>query len=74
MFKLSSPDLAKRSATFRYLYYIVSSFRFKSFRSWQQDGEPNPFVTNSYKRVVTERVEFTDIFDDVLKPRRQKSR
>lgn len=71
MFKLSPAKLAKRSAAFRYAYYVLTAFKLKSFRSWQQDGEPNPFVCKTYRHNVTERVEFTDIFEDVLRPVRE---
>ena len=74
MLKLSPAQLAKRSAAFRYLYFMVTSFKMKSFRAWQRDGEPNPFVEKTYRHNVTERVEFADIFEDVLKPGRKGSR
>ncbi|MEL7151712.1 MAG: hypothetical protein AAGK71_13315 [Pseudomonadota bacterium] len=74
MIKLSPARLAKRSAAFRYTYYLVTAFKLKSFRSWKKDGEPNPFVEKTYRHNVTERVEFTDIFEDVLKPNRKGSR
>lgn len=63
----TEPKLAQKSRIFRYLFYLASGFRLKSFRSWAKDGEPNPFVTKSYRPVRTERVEFVDIFDDMLK-------
>jgi hypothetical protein len=74
MLKLSPSSLAKRSETFRYLYFVITSFKLKSFRAWKKAGEPNPFVTKTYRHNVTARVEFTDIFDDVLKPGRVGSR
>lgn len=64
--KLSPQYLARRSATFRYLHYVLTTFRLRSFASWRSEGEPNPFVRKTYRRVYTERVEFTDIFEDVL--------
>lgn len=74
MLKKSPSELAKRSAAYRYLYFVVTSFKMKSFRAWKRDGEPNPFVEKTYRHNVTERVEFTDIFEDVLKPSRKDSR
>lgn len=74
MLKLSPAALAKRSVAFRYVYFLVTSFKMTSFRGWKKAGEPNPFVEKTYRHTVTERVEFTDIFDDVLNPRRKGSR
>ncbi|MEM7719390.1 MAG: hypothetical protein AAF222_09305 [Pseudomonadota bacterium] len=74
MLGLSPDRLAKRSAAFRYGYYLVTSCKLKSFRGWKCAGEPNPFVEKTYRHKVTERVEFTDIFDDVLGPDRRHSR
>ena len=74
MFKFSASDLAARPKVFRYLYYVLSSFQLKSFRSWRKEGEPNPFVKKTYRRKVTDRVEFVDIFGDDLDARRPRSR
>lgn len=63
----TEPKLEQKSRTFRYLYYLASGFRLKSFQSWEKEGEPNPFVAKSYKQVRTERIEFVDIFDDMPK-------
>ena len=72
MLRMSPSGLEKRSATFRYVYFLITSVKFKSFRAWKEDGEPDPFVEKTYRTVVTERVEFTDIFEDVLKPKRTR--
>lgn len=64
---ITEPELAEKSRLFRYLFYLSSGCRLTSFRSWAEQGEPNPFVAKSYKAVRTERVEFVDIFGDVLK-------
>ena len=74
MFKMSASKLAERSATFRYLYFLISSFKPIGFKAWKEQGEPNPFVEKSYRRVVTERVEFVDIFGDDLNRSRPNSR
>ncbi len=60
----STETLAKRSSFFRYLHFIVSSVRYKSFAAWKADGEPNPFVTPTYRHKGTHQVEFLDIFKD----------
>ena len=64
----TAPKLAEKSAFFRYLHFVLTCFRLKSFRSWKADGEPNPFVGKTYRAVRTERVEFVDIFEDILSP------
>lgn len=74
MFKISASKLSKKSEAFRYLYFLISSFKPISFKTWKQRGEPNPFVEKSYRRVVTERVEFVDIFGDDLNKTRPNSR
>lgn len=74
MLKLPASKLARRSAAFRYAYFVVTSFKLKSFRAWKDAGEPNPFVGKTYRHNVTERVEFTDIFEDVLKGPKAQSR
>ena len=74
MLKFSATDLAARPTVFRYLYYILTSFNPRSFRSWQKAGEPNPFVQKTYRQQVTERVEFVDIFGEDLKARRPRSK
>ncbi len=74
MLNFSKEKLAGKPALFRYAYFLVSSCRYKSFRAWKRDGEPNPFVTKTYRHTVTERVEFTDIFDDLLDSQRRRSR
>ena len=71
MLDFSEPKLAKKSPVFRYIYYIVSGFRLKSFRAWSKEGEPNPFAAKSYRAVRTERVEFVNIFDDLLDDNRK---
>lgn len=70
MFRLSATDLAVKPAAFRYAYYILTSVNPKSFRAWRKEGEPNPFVAKTYRRQVTERVEFVDIFGEELDARR----
>ena len=72
MINYTAPKLAEKSAVFRYLHFVITSFRLKSFRSWKEAGEPNPFVEKTYRTVRTERVEFVDIFEDVLTPENRR--
>ena len=74
MLKMSASELAKKSAVFRYAYFLVTSLKPLGFRAWKDRGEPNPFVGKCYRRVVTERVEFVDIFGDDLKRSKPTSR
>ncbi len=71
---LSETELQRKSASFRYAYYVVTSFRLKSFASWRNEGEPNPFVHRAYPSKNTERKEFTNMFRDVLGTRSRVSR
>ncbi len=66
MLKPSGSKLADQTALVRYIYFLVTSCCLKTYRSWQSAGEPNPFVRKSYRVACTERVEFADIFEDVL--------
>lgn len=74
MFKMSASSLAGKSAAYRYAYFLVTSFKPVGFKAWRHQGEPNPFVGKSYRRVVTERVEFVDIFGEDLNRSKPNSR
>ena len=60
----SKEMLAKRSRLFRYVHYVVTSVRLVPYAQWTRDGEPNPFVSPTYRHQVTQRADFHDIFDD----------
>ena len=60
----SKETLAKRSRLFRYVHYVVTSMRLVPYRQWKRDGEPNPFVSPTYRHQVTKRADFRDIFED----------
>ena len=63
MFRVEEKNLSGKSPYFRYLFYLISSCRAISYKSWVREGEPNPFVSHSYSpREQTQRVEFVDIF------------
>jgi len=67
MFLKEHPEsLGKNSYIFRYVYFMLSSFRFKSFAQWKAEGEPNPFVAKKLKRRQTSRQEIVEIFHDKL--------
>ena len=53
---------ARKSPHYRYVYFILSGLRFKSFSAWKKDGEPNPFVRPSYRVRSTSRAEIEDLF------------
>lgn len=65
MFEVTDQKLAKKSLLFRYLFYVISSVRTVSFSSWQNAGEPNPFVSRTYRNKQTKRQEIIDIFDEL---------
>ena len=60
----SKETLAKRSPIFRYVHFLISSFSIKSYSAWKAEGEPNPFVSPTYRQNGTRQVEFLDIFGD----------
>lgn len=70
MFNPSATYLSKHHALFRYIYFLATSFRLTSYKAWKSDGEPNPFVRKSYRHKATQKMEFVDIFEDVLTPRK----
>ena len=62
--KFSKETLAKRSRLFRYVHYVITSVRLVRYAQWKRDGEPNPFVTPTYRHKGTRQVDFLDIFGD----------
>ena len=46
----------------RYFYFLVSNLKFRSYRVWQDEGEPNPFVRPPRRRRQTNEQEIADIF------------
>ena len=60
----SKETLAKRSSFFRYVHFLISSVSYKSYATWKADGEPNPFVSPTYRHKGTRQVEFLDMFGD----------
>lgn len=63
-FTTNKDSLGQMPPVFRYLYFIVSSFRMVSFNQWKAKGEPNPFVSQRAKRRHTSQQEIIDIFQD----------
>ncbi len=70
MFKMTAYELAGKSCCFRYAYFILTTFRPISVKSWRAKGEPNPFVAKTYPTKVTEMVDFVDIFEEYQSSRR----
>ena len=66
--KFSKETLAKRSRLFRYVHYVITSVRLVRYAQWKRDGEPNPFVTPTYRHKGTRQAEFHDIFRDYRSP------
>ncbi|WP_413717556.1 hypothetical protein [Silicimonas sp. MF1-12-2] len=66
MFVIRSDALQKRSKVFRYIYFLISGFRFCSPSNWVRDGEPNPFVRALPRNRITHQQEIEDIFEDSL--------
>ena len=66
MLQITDKKLSNRSELFRYMFFLISGCRLVRYQTWKQAGEPNPFVTRTYDRPTTDRVEFVDIFGDEL--------
>ena len=64
MIFFSEKSLAKRSPLFRYVHYVISSVQFISYSKWKARGEPNPFVTKTYRHKGTRQSDFVDVFKD----------
>lgn len=64
---MTCSNIAGKPRVFRYFFYLISSCRLRGYRSWKQAGEPNPFVAKTYRAIQTERVEFTDLFEEIQK-------
>ena len=60
----SQETLARRSSLFRYLHFLISGVRYKSYAAWKAEGEPNPFVSPTYRHKGTRQVDFLDIFGE----------
>ena len=56
--------LARRSDAFRYCHFLITSVRFMRFAVWKDQGEPNPFVSPTYRHKGSHRAEFSAIFSD----------
>lgn len=58
--------LSGRSSFYRYIYFLITSFRLTRYSSWKRRGEPNPFVPVVARQRHTHRQEILDIFEDAL--------
>ena len=47
----------------RYIYFLVSNLKFKSYPGWKASGEPNPFVRLPRRKRQTNEQEIADIFE-----------
>jgi len=64
---MTDSNIAGKSRLFRYFFYLISSCRICRYKSWKKAGEPNPFAAKTYRAVQTERVEFTDLYEQIDK-------
>lgn len=65
-------DLDRRPAFFRYIYFLVSTGKFQTFRRWRGNGEPNPFVRPDYAPRATSENEIIETFDQQLRTVRSR--
>ena len=65
LFSINRNGLGRSPRLFRYLYFLLSSFRLISFGQWKAKGEPNPFVPpKAPQRRHTSQQEILDIFQN----------
>lgn len=64
MIIFSQAALARRSKIFRYIHFLITGVRYKSYANWRADGEPNPFVIPNYHRPVSRQVHASDFLLD----------
>lgn len=51
-----------RQTTLKYLYYLLSTGKYKSRARWRAMGEPNPFAPRDYRADMTSRSELVNLF------------
>jgi len=66
MFPQDKEALADKPRFFRYVFFVLSSFRLISPTQWREQGEPNPFVRETRRLRLTHKQEILDIFDESL--------
>ncbi|MEO9827465.1 MAG: hypothetical protein ABJF50_23915 [Paracoccaceae bacterium] len=67
LFTANKDSLGEKPHLFRYIYFLLSSFRVISYGQWKSEGEPNPFVSpQEAKRRHTSQQEIADIFQDKI--------
>jgi hypothetical protein len=66
MFQIDQDRLSAKPRLYRYVFYLLSSFRPVALSKWSDEGEPNPFVPVTRRVKVTHRTEIQDIFEDTL--------
>ncbi|MBT8425976.1 MAG: hypothetical protein HKM96_07780 [Boseongicola sp.] len=66
MFAHDKDALETKSRVYRYFFYLLSSFRPVPMSQWVEEGEPNPFVTETRRVRITHQAEIQDIFHKSL--------
>jgi len=62
MSKRVAPYFARKSPLYRYLYFILSSLKLRSYSAWKSEGEPNPFASLCHGMSRTTRPEVLSLF------------
>ena len=62
MSKCTGRVFAQSPSLYRYLYFLVSGVRFRTYGAWKKDGEPNPFIRPCYGERMTSRSEIMSLF------------
>ena len=53
---------AQKPSFYRYLYFLVSGVRLRTYAAWKRDGESNPFVRPCYEPRRTTQAELVSLF------------
>ena len=65
LISLKSEDLKCLPKALRYAYHMLTCFRFVTYGSWKEDGEPNPFVSRRAPKSPATRSEVSVILEDI---------
>ena len=62
MSKCTVRRFAQKPSFYRYLYFLVSGIRFRTYADWKRNGESNPFARPCHDARVTSRSELLSLF------------
>ena len=65
MFKVTTKDLSRVPSAYRYAYYLLTAMRLVTYKSWQKEGEPNPFVARRAPKQTMTHLEAQTILKSI---------